>query len=97
MNTKIYFYKKNSARKFCAYFIIKHHEMIGNRSSYDKQKNIHELRNKIMEVKNKILKIKNKTMKLENKKQNHENKKYIFDRQVPQENSVHISLLNIMK
>ena len=32
--------KKSSARKFCEFSIIKHHEMIGNRSSYDKMKNI---------------------------------------------------------
>ena len=38
MEIKIYFLPKSSARKFCAFFIAKHHEMIGNRSSYDKMK-----------------------------------------------------------
>ena len=28
--------QKSSARKFCAFFILNHHIMIGNRSSYDK-------------------------------------------------------------
>ena len=32
------FLQKSSAIKFCADFITKHHEMIGNRSSYDKKK-----------------------------------------------------------
>ena len=57
----MYFLQKSSARIICAYFIIKHHEMIGNRSSYDKKKTyIHEIRNKIMKVKNKNMKINNK-------------------------------------
>ena len=30
--------QKIPARKFCVDFIAKHHEMIGNRSSYDKMK-----------------------------------------------------------
>ena len=33
---KKYVFQKSSARKFCEFFIIKHHEMIGTRSSYDK-------------------------------------------------------------
>ena len=37
-NKKYEFHKKSSARHFCEFFIIKHHEMIGNRSSYDKKK-----------------------------------------------------------
>ena len=32
---KIHFLQKSSARKFCAFFILIHHKMIGHRSSYD--------------------------------------------------------------
>ena len=34
--SKKYVLQQRSARKFCADSILNHHEMIGNRSSYDK-------------------------------------------------------------
>ena len=43
------------------------------------------------------MKVKHKIMKIKNKNKNHEHGKYNFDKKVPQGNSVHISLLNIMK